>query len=112
MNERTLISIQPGNTSDGTYDVHQPLPYPFHVDAATGEVDRQDFWKGQPFRVIGFQVEADRQEVDLLWEDAAAAPDRIVGMFPILLDTSGGEGTVYNLVCPITSVSTNTVTYE
>lgn len=105
MNDRTLITIRPGNAPDGTYNVHEPLPYPFHVDAATGEVGRQDFWKGQPFRVLGFQTDAEAQTVDLRWEEAAADPERIKGMFAVLLDTSGDESTIYHLTCPITDVT-------
>jgi hypothetical protein len=105
MSERTVITIQPGNSMDGTYDVHQPMPYPFHVDAATGDVGYQDLWKGQPFRVLGFQKEVDVQQIDLHWKYAAADPEKIVGMFPVLLDTSGEEGTIYQLTFPITDVS-------
>lgn len=96
----TLITIQPGNTTTGEYDVHKPLPYPYHVDAATGDVDRQDFFKGTPAAVIGFQDDADVQVVDLLWKDAAADPDRIVGKFPVLVDSNGN---IYSLTVPITS---------
>lgn len=107
----STITIQPGNTSDGTYDVRQPLPYPYHVNAETGDVGRQDFWKGDPARVLGFQRTADRQRIDLLWEDAAKDPQQIVGMYPVLLDTSPGretdEGQMYNLTVPITDVATS-----
>jgi hypothetical protein len=105
MNDPILITIQPSNAPDGTYNVHEPWPYPFHVDSATGNVTRQDFWKGAPAQVLGFQVDRERQEVDLLWEDAAEHPELIEGMFAVLLDTSEGEPTIYNTVCPIASVS-------
>lgn len=101
----STITLQPGNTADGTYDVHQPLPYPYHVDAETGLVGRQEFWKGAPFRVLGFQREATRQQVDLWWIDVPADPDQVVGMYPVLLDTSSGEGEIYNLTVPITRVT-------
>jgi hypothetical protein len=105
MSERTLITIQPSNSPDGGYNVHKPCPKPYHVDAATGEVDRQDFWKGDPFSVMGFQKDRDVQTVDLLWEDAVKDLEQIVGLYPVLLDTSKGEGQMYQLDCPIHSVS-------
>lgn len=112
MSERTVITIQPANSADGTYDVHEPLPYPYHVDAATGDVGRQDFWKGAPFRVLGFQKDVDVQQVDLRWEDAAADPDQIVGMFAVMLDTSEEEPHMYNLTRPISSVTCTKVDAE
>lgn len=104
MNQPTTITIQPGNTPDGTYDVHQPMPYPYHVDVATGEIGRQEFWRGAPFKVIGFQSDAAVQKVDLFWERAVENPEQIKGMYAVLLDTSESEPTIYNLTCPITDV--------
>ena len=53
----TTRSIQP--TQDGVafgeYDVHQSVPYPYHIDSE-GNVLRQDFWRGDPSRLIGFQA--------------------------------------------------------
>lgn len=97
-----IITIHRGNTPSGEYDVHKPLPYPYHVEAETGDVGRQEFWHGTPLRVLGFQQDADIQIVDLSWREAAAVPDRIVGMFPVLLHKSGG---IYNETCPITKIS-------
>lgn len=109
---KTVITIQPGNSPDGTYDVHQPMPYPYHVDAATGDIEHQDLWKGNPSRVVGFQKEATVQSIDLLWKDAAADPDQIVGMFPVLSDTSGKRDKMYNLTDPITDVSVQEIESE
>lgn len=101
---KTVITIQPGNSPDGSYDVRWPMPYPFHVDAETGNVGYQDLWNGDPFRVVGFQKEAHVQKVDLFWHAAAANPKQIVGMFPVMLDTTGEEPRMYNLDTPITDV--------
>lgn len=109
---KTVITIQPGNSPDGTYDVRWPMPYPFHVDAETGDVGYQDLWKGDPFRVVGFQKEVDVQKVDLHWHDAAADPQKIVGMFPVMLGTNGEEPKMYNLDTPITDVSVQEIESE
>lgn len=114
MDTPSLITIQPGNIPDvpytpgGSYDPKLPLPYPFHVDVATGEIGRQEFWKGDPFSVVGFQKDAKVQTVNLFWDAAAADPDQIVGMFPVLIDTSQGEeGVIYTDTRPIISVHAN-----
>lgn len=112
MSDRILITIQPGNMPDGSYNPKLPLPYPFHVDAATGEIDRQDFWKGDPFSVVGFQKDADVQTVDLLWDAATDDPDQIVGMFPVLVDASGEEGVIYTDTRPITGVTSQQIPQE
>lgn len=101
-----IITIQPANTTDGTYDVHQPVPYPFHIEVATGEVLRQEFWRGEPASIIGFQNDVDVQTVDLLWRDAVKEPQKMVGLFPVF---SRDNGSMFNLTTPITSAGTSEV---
>jgi len=84
-----IITLQPGNTPDGGYDVNLPLPYPYHVDAETGEVGRQEFWRGDPKSIIGFQEDPDIQFVDKMWSEVAEDPQTAVGMFPVFVDWKG-----------------------
>lgn len=77
-------------------------PYPFHVDAATGDVQQQEFWQGDPAAVLGFQDQVDVQRVDLLWQDAAADPDSIVGKYPVMVRAGGG---LYTYTVPVESVT-------
>ena len=100
----TTITIQPANTPSGEYNVNLPLPYPYHVDAATGDVGRQEFWKGEPAAVLGFQNDPDVQIIDLLWADAAKHPEDIVGKYVV---TANADGGIYNETRPITSVHVN-----
>jgi hypothetical protein len=93
---KKIITIQPGQITDNIWVGRdesivegQMTPYPFSVDAATGDVEDQNFWKGDPKRVVGFQAYVDRQQVDLWWEDAAKTPDLIVGMFPVMVGPDG-----------------------
>lgn len=95
------VSIQVANTEDGSYDVHLPLPYPYHIDD-DGNVGRQDFWRGEPKSLIGFQAERDRHEVDLFFHDFWDDPEKAVGMFPVFVDAGG---TFWNHLWPVTSVS-------
>lgn len=83
-------SIQVANTPTGEYDVHKPLPYPYQIDA-DGSVLRQDFWRGEPARLLGFQQDADVQQVDLLAEDWLATEDSApAGWHPVFMDADGG----------------------
>ena len=56
------ITIQPTNMEDGT------SPYPYHV-GMDGLIQRQDFWKGRPFRLIGFAKDKKVNEVNLLFKE-------------------------------------------
>lgn len=88
-----IITIQPEQVRDGVASDGTPLyrlPYPFHIDAGSGEVQRQDFWRGDPEKIIGFQVDADRQQVDLWWDDVAVDPLKAVGKFPVFTSRRGG----------------------
>ena len=98
----TIITIQPANTVSVEYDVNLPLPYPYHVNARTGDVGRQEFWRGEPVAILGFQNDADVQTMDLLWEDAAKDPDSIVGKYVVMVNANGS---IFNETRPITSVT-------
>lgn len=105
MDKPVTIIIQNSNSPDGSYDVHQPRPYPFAVDKATGEIARQEFWKGNPFRVEGFQDDFDVQQIDLSWEDAVENLDEVVGKYLVVLNTSGKEGVLEVWNCPVESAT-------
>jgi hypothetical protein len=81
-----LITIQPGMNAD------MSLPYPFHV-FEDGRIDRQDFWRGKVFRVIGFQKDFERMTIDLFWHEATADPERAIGMYVVTADDKGFKAT-------------------
>ena len=104
----TKARIQQANTTTGEYDVREPLPYPFYINA-DGTIDRQDVWKGQPLRLAGFQRDAHVQHVDVLaetWlaelalsEAQGTKPNLdVVGMFPVFIDKGGS---MWNSTLPI-----------
>lgn len=94
-----LVRIQPANTESGEYDVHVPQPYPYYIDAE-GKVAEQEFWKGDPLQLIGFQDRADRQKLNITFKQFWDDPTVAEGRFPVFLQ---GSGTFYNLTVPISS---------
>lgn len=80
-------SIQPGQTTDpkAEYDPKLPLPYPYHIDDE-GNVQRQDFWKGSPARLLGFQ-HGGVQRISLTFRDwMAGDADAAIGLCPVFID--------------------------
>ena len=68
------------------------LPYPWMIDE-DGIVLRQDFWKGKPYKLIGFQKE-DELNMDLTFKEFWKCPKKAVGLFPIFMHL-GGIWTTY-----------------
>lgn len=98
----TTISIQPGQPGmEQQYDPMLPLPYPFHVDADTGMIERQDFWRGEPAQLLGFQ-EGTVQRIVLYRHEWAKDPDSAIGLRPVF---ANDDGTMWSHVGQITSVA-------
>lgn len=103
------ITIQPGQASMGMdYDVHQPLPYPFHIDPDTGlcrrgrgTADLGEAPAGKPWQLLGFQA-CDMQCLVLTFADFVKRPTWAVGLRPVFSDRTGG---VFALTVPITGVT-------
>lgn len=78
------IKIQPKERPDMT------LPYPYFIDVKTGEVGKQDFWKGEPLRLVGFNPKPDTSgENTLVFKDFVKDPKQAVGMFPVFEHSDG-----------------------
>jgi hypothetical protein len=87
--------LQPEEKQNGT------LPYPYYVDDH-GLVGRQDFWKGTPHRLIGFNSTPVSGSMDIatfIYTDEIPDEDMMlgVGSYPIFADakdnwfTSGNQ---------------------
>lgn len=96
-----MKTIHIANTTSGEYDVRKPLPYPFHIND-DGSVDRQDFWRGTPARLAGFQRESDVQHVDVFAHDWLSGDVDVEGMFPVFIDNGGG---MWSHTFPVTHVT-------
>jgi hypothetical protein len=85
----TTYTIQPAQDGVpvGSYDPLKPVPYPFHI-AADGSVLRQDFWKGDPASLLGFQA-TEEHHIDLWREEWIHDPQAAVGMFPVFVTDKG-----------------------
>ena len=78
MNKK-IIQIQPHDVYGGH------LPYPYFIDEK-GLVGRQDFWKGKPFRLIGFNGQPTTGDIDVSFNDFWQNPKIAVGMYPVFTD--------------------------
>lgn len=83
-----VISIQPAQG-----DNHKrPKPYFINPD---GTVRRQDYWKGNPSQLAGFQDDLDIMEVDVLTADwQADDPQAVIGMYPVFINADGSMDTL------------------
>lgn len=88
-------------TDDGTELTK--LPYPYHTDQ-DGNIQRQDFWKGDPLRVIGFQKDLAVQQIDLRWKDALEDIQQAVGMYLVTADKKDDYSSHNTAVASITPV--------
>jgi hypothetical protein len=82
-----------------TDDFHQmtKLPYPFAVDE-DGMVQRQEFWDGKVFKVVGFQRDLAKHQIDLWWQDAIKDLPKAVGMYLVTSDNKGNWGVHHTAV--------------
>lgn len=76
--------IQPAERSDLS------LPYPFFV-TEDGLVGRQDFWKGKPYKLIGFNGSSANKNVEPACglEEFLQDPTLAVGKYPIFEHEDG-----------------------
>lgn len=73
-----VISIQPESPKDDPFK----LPYPYHI-SKTGLVGRQDFWKGEPYKLIGFADTPGKAAIDVRMSDFWDNPENCVGFYPV-----------------------------
>ena len=79
------ITLQPVMTGDR-------LPYPFHV-AADGAIDRQDFWRGKPERVIGISDIPVAGHMIQTWQNIIDVRS-VLGTYLVVSDADGQWSTM------------------
>lgn len=109
MSTTRILSIQPGQPGEGMdYNVRKPLPYPFHIDADTGQCVRGrgtealgDVPAGaKPWVLVGFQ-RGNVQRLVMTVDDFVRDPQAAVGLVPVFAD----RGSIFALTEPITDVT-------
>lgn len=96
----TIVKIQPAMMPTGV------LPYPYLI-MSDGAVAGQDFWKGKPARLWGFQSRADVQQIDLACDDWLAGDlTAAINMYAVFLSFEGEaeEGHFWTNLSAIQSV--------
>ena len=73
------VKIQPRELKDLT------LPYPYFV-SSRGLIGRQDFWKGKPYKLLGFSAVPKAGSIDLMFSEFWKKPQLAVGMYPVFSD--------------------------
>lgn len=79
-----IVTIQPESPKDDPLK----LPYPYHI-SKTGLVGRQDFWRGSPYKLIGFTIHWSKLAVSVPLEDFWKNPEKAVERFPVFEDQKG-----------------------
>jgi hypothetical protein len=51
-----------------------------------GKVQRQDFWHGNPYKLLGFSKKPKAGKMELSFEQFWAEPEKAIGMFPVFSD--------------------------
>jgi len=76
-----VITLQQAMSPDFT------RPFPFDI-LENGDVLQQDFWKGSPLALVGFQADLAVLHVDLFRKDWWKDPQKAVGMYPVFVDSN------------------------
>lgn len=84
---KKLYKFQPARFTDQIVDGHEltQLPYPV-IAWADGHVAGPSTLA----RIVGFERDLAKQQVDLWWKDTLADPQQAIGMYLVTVDVSGG----------------------
>lgn len=76
------------------------MPYPFFIEP-DGSVGKQEFWKGDPAKLIGFAKRIDRHEITLPFAKFWKQPGRCLGMYPVFADSKDEWSTYGDVIASI-----------
>ena len=89
--------LQPTERADMT------LPYPYFI-GEDGGVGRQDFWKGNPAKLIGFSPTTKAGDFSLGVKKFMEEPQKAVGLFPVFADASDNWSTYTEAIESVTVI--------
>lgn len=75
------IKLQPKGKPAGA------LPYPFFIDE-DGFVLRQEFWRGKPYKLLGFNDTPKAGDIKLMRKEFMFYPQAAVAMYPVFKDAT------------------------
>ena len=75
-------------------------PYPFFIEA-DGLVGRQEFWKGTPLKLLGFNNTTQEGEISLPFEEFTKNINAAIGKYPVFRDK---DGTISTHINPVENV--------
>lgn len=64
-------------------------PHPYRI-AADGTIGDQEFWKGRPIALNGFQDRLDVKTVNVHVEDFMENPEQAIGRYAVFVNEHGG----------------------
>lgn len=73
------------------------VPYPFFIDEK-GLVGRQDFWKGSPYQLVGFNDIPFAGNIKLTFDKFKQNIDKAIGMYPVFRNKDGTIETHTNII--------------
>jgi hypothetical protein len=76
-------------------DLKQPYPY-FISDE--GFVGKQEFWKGRPHELLGFNDVPEPDKVSLLFEEFKKNIETAIGKYPVFRNK---DGTIETYIIPV-----------
>ncbi len=77
-----ILKIQQEEQPNGT------LPYSYFIHK-NGKVGRQDFWKGHPFKLLGFSKNPVAGDMQIILSYFIFNPKAVIGMYPVFSDKKG-----------------------
>jgi len=77
-----ILKLQPKKTPGGIL----PRPFLIHKD---GKVGAQKYWKGNPFKLLGFAKKPVIGEMDINIKDLFFHPTQAVGLYPVFKTKEG-----------------------
>ena len=77
------------------------LPYPYFI-TGDGFVGRQDFWKGRPYELLGFNDIPEPGQISLPFKDFKENTKSAIGKYPVFRDKNGSIKTHTNPVDSVT----------
>ena len=99
------IMIQPAEKVNGV------LPYPYFINK-NGLIGRQNFWRGNPYKLLGFSIKPIAGNIELEFKDFWKKPKLAEGMYAVFTDNKDNWTTLKDEIDYINYPKTNYSSWE